>query len=171
MKPLFDGVCSALVGEAREVEPGAYAAEFRFAEDFIGFAGHFPENPVVPGIALIMAVQVTAGLAAAGGNVYSEASAPGLPETSTAHENVGHEDAAHCAALCAGLAQEARLLSIKRCKFSRPVRPGEVVTVTARLSAPSVAKRKVAALLTVGGEACAEMTLFLGMPCPQGGAL
>jgi 3-hydroxyacyl-[acyl-carrier-protein] dehydratase len=42
--------------QAPEPAPGGYAAEFVFPPDFIGFAGHFPGNPVLPGIAQIMAV-------------------------------------------------------------------------------------------------------------------
>jgi 3-hydroxyacyl-[acyl-carrier-protein] dehydratase len=41
---------------APEPTSGGYAAEFVFPPDFIGFAGHFPGNPVLPGIAQIMAV-------------------------------------------------------------------------------------------------------------------
>jgi 3-hydroxymyristoyl/3-hydroxydecanoyl-(acyl carrier protein) dehydratase len=40
---------------------GGYAAEFVFPPDFVGFAGHFPGNPVLPGIAQIMAVLHTCG--------------------------------------------------------------------------------------------------------------
>ena len=131
MTPLFDGVFQCLVGKISETEPGAFTAEFYFAEDFTGFAGHFPGNPVVPGIALIMAVQVTVGQA--------EAWPDGGPE----------------------------LFGVKRCKFSRPVRPGETVRVKAVLSAPEEGKRKATARLSVHEEACAEMTLFLGRPGPQ----
>lgn len=35
-------------------------AAFRFADDFIGFNGHFPGNPILPGIAQIMLAQYTA---------------------------------------------------------------------------------------------------------------
>ncbi len=49
------------VGDCREPSPhntipGEFAAEFVFPADFCGFAGHFPGNPVLPGIAQIMAV-------------------------------------------------------------------------------------------------------------------
>lgn len=127
MKSLFGGVFECLAGETSETEPDAFAAEFRFAEEFTGFAGHFPGNPVVPGIALIMAVQLTAG----------------------------------------GRDRYPKLLEVKRCKFSRPVRPGETVRVEVRLSEPEGGKRKAAARLRVNGEVCAEMTLFLEMPIPQ----
>lgn len=55
------------VGDCRERMPlgvnpgegaasGEFAAAFVFPPDFCGFAGHFPGNPVLPGIAQIMAV-------------------------------------------------------------------------------------------------------------------
>jgi 3-hydroxyacyl-[acyl-carrier-protein] dehydratase len=42
--------------QAPKPTSGGYAAEFVFPPDFIGFAGHFPGNPILPGIAQIMAV-------------------------------------------------------------------------------------------------------------------
>lgn len=56
MQSLFQAV-----GECREstppgATPGEFAAVFLFPPEFRGFAGHFPGNPVVPGIAQIMAV-------------------------------------------------------------------------------------------------------------------
>ncbi len=36
-------------------------AEFVFPPEFCGFAGHFPGNPIVPGIAQIMAVLYACG--------------------------------------------------------------------------------------------------------------
>ena len=41
---------------ADSVEEGAFSAEFCFPSTFSGFDGHFPENPVLPGICLIQAV-------------------------------------------------------------------------------------------------------------------
>jgi 3-hydroxymyristoyl/3-hydroxydecanoyl-(acyl carrier protein) dehydratase len=39
-------------------------ATFLFRPDFIGFSGHFPGNPVLPGIVQIMAAAYTAGFGA-----------------------------------------------------------------------------------------------------------
>lgn len=39
---------------------GALEADFHFGPDFAGFDGHFPGNPILPGIAQIMAVALTA---------------------------------------------------------------------------------------------------------------
>lgn len=43
---------------------GMTHAEFVFRETFTGFEGHFPGNPIVPGIAQIYAAQITADSAA-----------------------------------------------------------------------------------------------------------
>ena len=46
-----------------QVEPataGSFSAEFSFPETFIGFDGHFPGQPVLPGVCLIQAVLVAA---------------------------------------------------------------------------------------------------------------
>jgi 3-hydroxyacyl-[acyl-carrier-protein] dehydratase len=39
-----------------ETDPGNITALFRFPADFIGFQGHFPDNPVLPGVCKIQAV-------------------------------------------------------------------------------------------------------------------
>jgi 3-hydroxymyristoyl/3-hydroxydecanoyl-(acyl carrier protein) dehydratase len=42
------------------VHEGAFTASFCFPETFVGFDGHFPKQPVLPGICLIQAVLVAA---------------------------------------------------------------------------------------------------------------
>jgi 3-hydroxymyristoyl/3-hydroxydecanoyl-(acyl carrier protein) dehydratase len=42
------------------VRDGGLTASFRFAADFPGFRGHFPGNPVLPGICLLQAFVVAA---------------------------------------------------------------------------------------------------------------
>ena len=42
----------------------AAVAVFRFAEDYPGFSGHFPGNPVLPAIVQLAMVRYTAGRAA-----------------------------------------------------------------------------------------------------------
>ncbi len=41
---------------------GGVEAVFRFAPDFAGFQGHFPGDPILPGVVQIMAAVHTAGL-------------------------------------------------------------------------------------------------------------
>lgn len=60
MTSLYSGVSRCLAGAVAVTEIGDCTAVFRFPEAFIGFAGHFPQNPVLPGIAQILAAQITA---------------------------------------------------------------------------------------------------------------
>lgn len=41
-------------------ENGAFEAEFCFPASFSGFQGHFPDQPVLPGVCLVQAVQAAA---------------------------------------------------------------------------------------------------------------
>ena len=47
-------------GSPVEVSPNEREAFFTFGDDFAGFDGHFPGNPLLPGIAQIMAAVLTA---------------------------------------------------------------------------------------------------------------
>jgi 3-hydroxyacyl-[acyl-carrier-protein] dehydratase len=63
------------VRELIRCDPGVFAeAATSFAADDPIFAGHFPDNPLVPGVILTEALAQTAGIAAASG--YPEASKP-----------------------------------------------------------------------------------------------
>jgi len=63
------------VRELIKCDPGTLAeAITSFAADDPMFAGHFPDNPLVPGVILTEALAQTAGIAAASG--YPEASKP-----------------------------------------------------------------------------------------------
>jgi 3-hydroxyacyl-[acyl-carrier-protein] dehydratase len=63
------------VRELIRCDPGTFAeAATSFAADDPIFAGHFPDNPLVPGVILTEALAQTAGIAAASG--YPEASKP-----------------------------------------------------------------------------------------------
>jgi len=63
------------VRELIQCEPGTFAqAATSFAANDPIFAGHFPGNPLVPGVILTEALAQTAGIAAASG--YQEGSRP-----------------------------------------------------------------------------------------------
>jgi 3-hydroxyacyl-[acyl-carrier-protein] dehydratase len=63
------------VRELIKCDPGVFAeTATSFAADDPIFAGHFPDNPLVPGVILTEALAQTAGIAAASG--YPEVSKP-----------------------------------------------------------------------------------------------
>ena len=123
MRSLFAAVRDCLVSRSGDNSSGGITAEYRFPEGFIGFAGHFPGNPVLPGIAQILAV---------------------LHAISNGRQ---------------------RLHAIKSCKFLRPVLPEETLLI--RLTPAGQADGLgVHASLSVSGEQCAVMRLFLS-PTPS----
>jgi 3-hydroxyacyl-[acyl-carrier-protein] dehydratase len=83
------------------LDPGMSAvAEKTFAPDDPMFRGHFPGNPIVPGVILTEALAQTAGLAGAGPNG----------------------------------GRRFLLSAIRGMKFPAAARPGEKITLTARLT-------------------------------------
>lgn len=62
MLSVYDDVARSLTaGPERDGE--TVRAEFVFRDTFAGFEGHFPGNPIVPGIAQIYAAQITLEIA------------------------------------------------------------------------------------------------------------
>ena len=57
---LTTAVREAMQGKPEQIQPGVNKAEFVFSETFAGFAGHFSNNPILPGIAQIIAAALTA---------------------------------------------------------------------------------------------------------------
>ena len=76
-------------------DDGAIRATLVFAPGFIGFKGHFPGHPVVPGVVLVYAGFLLAEM---------------------------------------GIGRKLELLSLKRVKFLKPVRPSVPIDLTVRLS-------------------------------------
>lgn len=60
MSSLSFGVRESLTRAPEETAPGVWEASFVFAPDFSGFNGHFPGDPMLPGVAQIMAAALTA---------------------------------------------------------------------------------------------------------------
>ena len=106
---------------------GALQGVFCFPQEFIAFQGHFPGNPLLPGVVQIM---MSVHVAAHGTNLA--------------------------------------LKEVKRCKFTRPVRPQERVIVSATLKpgekSPSDMHHigvQANVSLSVDNVLCAAMTLVL----------
>ena len=118
MTDLRTEVRAALVSPPAENPAGEVTASFCFPPDFTGFQGHFPGNPVLPGIVQILMAEVTAG----------RGNDPALKE-------------------------------VARCKFLRPVSPGENVSVTAT----PAGEEKWTCDLRAGEEFCARMTLIFAI--------
>lgn len=60
MNSLPLAVQRAMTGAPAPAGDAALEADFYFGPDFAGFDGHFPGDPMLPGIAQIMAVALTA---------------------------------------------------------------------------------------------------------------
>ena len=129
-----------LVDYIEDYEPGEYAVGYKcvtYREDF--FAGHFPQEPVMPGVLILEALAQTGAVAALS-----------LPE------NKGK------LALFGG--KLGYFGGIKNCKFRRKVVPGDKLKLEARIirqKGPLVIGEAVA---SVDGEVAvkAELSLMIG---------
>ena len=116
---LASAVREALLDKPEQMQPDVRKAAFFFPESFAGFDGHFPDNPILPGIAQIMAAALTV-----------------------------HPDG------------PSRIRQIIRSKFISIVRPGETMTVKARLSESKEGALVTAECSTNNG-VCAHIRLVL----------
>jgi 3-hydroxyacyl-[acyl-carrier-protein] dehydratase len=125
-----------LVDEVEEVEPGVLCVATRtlLADDF-WFAGHFPGNPVMPGVLIVEALAQTATLAAA------SAAAEG-----------GATDAAPDAAAGSLSGKVGLFAGIDKVRFKRVCKPGDTLRLEAEIIAVHgpVGRAKVKA--TVDGQ-------------------
>jgi 3-hydroxyacyl-[acyl-carrier-protein] dehydratase len=125
-----------LVDEVEELEPGVRCVATRtLRDDDFWFAGHFPGNPVMPGVLIVEALAQTATLAAA--------SAGAGPAAGPLEGKIG---------LFAG---------IDKVRFKRVVKPGDTLRLEAEIVAVHgpVGRAKVKA--TVDGQlACRGELMF-----------
>lgn len=61
MSRLLREVRSCTTGPAHTDENGSRTMEFIFPPTFVGFDGHFPDRPILPGIVQVLAGMLTAG--------------------------------------------------------------------------------------------------------------
>ena len=134
-----------LVDEVEELEPGVRCVAFRtLRDDDVWFAGHFPGNPVMPGVLSVEALAQTATLAAASAAAEGGAADAALgPAAGSLSGKIG---------LFAG---------IDKVRFKRVVKPGDTMRLEAEIVAVHgpVGRAKVKA--TVDGQlACRGELMF-----------
>ncbi len=118
-----------LVDRILEIEPGKRVVGIKnvtFNEEF--FQGHFPGNPVMPGVLIVEAMAQVAGVGLLGV----------LPEE---------------------VRKLLYLTGVDRCKFRRPVVPGDQLRIEADIVAVRSRLCKCRARATVDGALCAEAEL------------
>ncbi|HJW14656.1 MAG TPA: 3-hydroxyacyl-ACP dehydratase FabZ [Thermoanaerobaculia bacterium] len=119
-----------LVDRILEIEKGKRIVGIKnvtFNEEF--FQGHFPGNPVMPGVLILEAMAQVAAIGLFGV----------VPE----HEK-----------------KLLYLSGIDRCKFRRPVVPGDQLRIEAEIVALRSRACRCRAVATVGGALCAEAELL-----------
>ena len=119
-----------LVDRILEVEKGKRIVGIKnvtFNEEF--FQGHFPGNPVMPGVLIVEAMAQVAAIGLLGI----------IPE----HEK-----------------KLLYLSAVNRCKFRRPVVPGDQLRIEAEILNLKTRVCKCRAVATVNGQVCAEAELL-----------
>ncbi|MBI3881403.1 MAG: beta-hydroxyacyl-ACP dehydratase [Verrucomicrobia bacterium] len=116
-----DSISAARVSGPSEPAGGERVFEFRFGPDDPTFAGHFPTQPILPGVFQLEIARLAAEWALGGPLAVRE---------------------------------------VSRAKFQRPIRPGELVRVSLKLSEEAGSIR-VRAGFSVDGQAVGETLLTL----------
>lgn len=119
-----------MVDRILELEPGRRVVGIKnvtFNEEF--FQGHFPGNPVMPGVLILEAMAQVAGVGLLVAQPEAERKLP-------------------------------YLTGVDRCRFRRPVLPGDQLRIEAEIVSQKIRLCKCRAKATVNGALCAEAELM-----------
>lgn len=126
--PIF--ACQQLVA----LGPRAYTATARWSTDNAIIQGHFPGDPIVPGVMLIEAATQLAGAGLLSADAYSR---------TLAGDRVGV------------------LANVRRCAFKRPVRPEQDVVFAIQCRQIGEAAVQISAQASVDGEEVAQLETLM----------